>query len=179
MRPLILTTLLALFMDKAHCQSQEPTDLRLGFISQKVKGGCKFNLCVKITFEIWIKIHKTFSFVGISALGVTDQDCINRRRGQQLGKSNDNVPWKQLCKEEIQNKRGKTCGERNFTPLANVKSPMASPNEFPWMCVVYKNNVEYLGGCVVVPDNSNNDISKGTTTKVITTSHILKLKGPE
>ena len=52
MRPLILTTLLALFMDKAHCQAQNPTALRLGFISQKVQGGCKFKLGVKITFEI-------------------------------------------------------------------------------------------------------------------------------
>ena len=61
----------------------------------------------------------------------------------------------------------KTCGERrNFNDL-NSKTPgLASPNEFPWTCIIMEKE-KFIGGCVIVPDKSDNDISKGSS-KVIT-----------
>ena len=65
----------------------------------------------------------------------------------------------------------KTCGERRNVKEFNGDIPgLAGPNEFPWTCIVMGEGGTFLGGCVIVPDKSNNDISKGSS-KVITAAH--------
>ena len=61
---------------------------------------------------------------------------------------------------------------------------IASPGEFPWLCLLFTGKEtgsdRFLGGCAIVPENKNNDISKGTTSRVITAFHKLRsLQGPE
>ena len=72
----------------------------------------------------------------------------------------------------------KTCGERRNVKEFNGDIPgLAGPNEFPWTCIVMGEGGTFLGGCVIVPDKSNNDISKGSS-KVITAAHKFFYKPP-
>ena len=67
--------------------------------------------------------------------------------------------------------RPKTCGERRKVDEYNGDIPgLAGSNEFPWTCIIMGEGGTILGGCVIVPDKSNNDISKGSS-KVITAAH--------
>ena len=55
----------------------------------------------------------------------------------------------------------------------------ASPDEFPWNCLMLTNKNRFIGACAIVPDTRNNDVSRGTST-VITAAHKLNsLKGSE
>jgi len=92
------------------------------------------------------------------------------------GGSNPNVPWNQGCTDTNVVSgvyRGDQCGERfprNDVPTDKAE---AKPYEFPWTCLVLKANNDFVGTCAIVPDNRNNDISRGTD-RVITAAHKLK-----
>ena len=61
-----------------------------------------------------------------------------------------------------------------------IAENIASPGEFPWLCLLFTGTNRFLGGCAIVPDNKNNDISQGATSRVITAQHKLSsLTGPE
>ena len=51
----------------------------------------------------------------------------------------------------------------------------ASPEEFPWICMMLTDQDRYLGSCAIIPESSDNDISKGTY-RVITAAHRLTNK---
>jgi len=99
--------------------------------------------------------------------------------------------WKQGCQSQkkisvdLRNTQSADeCGRRNFEPLYDPAEGIASPGEFPWLCLLFTGKEtgsdRFLGGCAIVPENKNNDISKGTTSRVITAFHKLRsLQGPE
>jgi len=85
------------------------------------------------------------------------------------------VPWQQGCRENIRRNNGKQCGTRSFKPLFNLEKGQASPEEFPWSCIMLDGNNKFLGSCAIVPEQTDNDISRGTR-RVITAAHKLKLQ---
>jgi len=82
------------------------------------------------------------------------------------------VPWNQGCQERNTNFGGKTCGQRFYTPLQNLEKGQASPEEFPWVCMMLTDTDRFLGSCAIVPEKSDNDIGTGTF-RVITAAHKL------
>jgi len=87
--------------------------------------------------------------------------------------------WQQGCKETFRNTVQKQCGQRFFQPLQNLEKGQASPDEFPWNCLMLTDENRFIGACAIVPDNRNNDVSRGTS-RVITAAHKLNsLKGSE
>ena len=63
--------------------------------------------------------------------------------------------------------------------LSFLEKGRASPDEFPWNCLMLTNKNRFIGACAIVPDTRNNDVSRGTST-VITAAHKLNsLKGSE
>jgi len=90
---------------------------------------------------------------------------------------NQRVPWQQGCRENIRNLGGnrKQCGTRDFKPLFNLQKGQASPEEFPWSCIMLDGDNKFLGSCAIVPEQTDNDISRGTR-RVITAAHKLKLQ---
>jgi len=87
--------------------------------------------------------------------------------------------WKQGCQETFRNTVQKQCGQRSFQPLQNLEKGQASPDEFPWNCLMLTDQNRFIGACAIVPDNRNNDVSRGTS-RVITAAHKLSsLKGSE
>ena len=88
------------------------------------------------------------------------------------------VPWQQGCRENIRRTNGKQCGTRSFKPLFNLEKGQASPEEFPWSCIMLDGNNKFLGSCAIVPEQTDNDISRGTR-RVITAAHKLKLQKSE
>merc|ERR1712183_411740 len=87
--------------------------------------------------------------------------------------------WKQGCQETFRNTVQKQCGQRSFQPLQNLEKGQASPDEFPWNCLMLTDQNRFIGACAIVPDNRNNDVSRGTS-RVITAAHKLNsLKGSE
>jgi len=74
---------------------------------------------------------------------------------------------------------GNQCGERFPRLDVPVGKAEARPYEFPWTCLVLKENNDFVGTCAIVPDNRRNDISRGTD-RVITAAHKLKsVQGPD
>merc|ERR1712012_1310393 len=93
--------------------------------------------------------------------------------------NNPNVFWEQGCNDNIRNfNSGKTCGQRSFRTLSSLSEGQASPDEFPWTCLVLTTENKFLGGCAIVPERKDNDISSGTS-RVITAAHKLKLEANE
>ena len=89
------------------------------------------------------------------------------------------VPWTQGCAENLRNfGSGKQCGQRSFKELFNLEKGQASPEEFPWTCIMLDGNNKFLGSCAIVPERTDNDIRSGTR-KVITAAHKLKLQKSE
>jgi len=87
--------------------------------------------------------------------------------------------WTQGCRARVPNVGGKKCGQRNFSPLFNLEKGQASPEEFPWICMMLTDKDRFLGSCAIVPEETNNDITRGTR-KVITAAHkLLALKKSE
>ncbi len=67
---------------------------------------------------------------------------------------------------------GKKCGQRVFTPTPGAKPGEASPDEFPWTCLILTGTNDFVGGCAIVPETIANDITVGTR-RVITVAHKL------
>jgi secreted trypsin-like serine protease len=75
--------------------------------------------------------------------------------------------WSQRCRENARD----TCGTRSFNrPASGLAHGRASPNEFPWVCLILNKNNDFIGSCTLVPDSSAN--SGGV--KVLTAAHKLK-----
>jgi len=93
------------------------------------------------------------------------------------GGNNPNVRWSQGCTDRNvvsdRGYNGDQCGERFPRLDVAVDKAEAHPYEFPWTCLVLKDNNDFVGSCAIVPDNRNNDISRGTD-RVITAAHKLK-----
>jgi len=84
------------------------------------------------------------------------------------------VSWQQGCRENLRNfGNRKQCGQRSFKPLFNLEKGQASPEEFPWSCIMLDGDNKFLGSCAIVPERTDNDISSGTR-RVITAAHKLK-----
>merc|ERR1712012_378360 len=82
------------------------------------------------------------------------------------------VPWNQGCAERNTQFGGKQCGQRFYTPLQGLEKGQASPEEFPWTCMMLTDQDRFLGSCAIVPERSDNDIGTGTH-RVITAAHKL------
>jgi len=68
----------------------------------------------------------------------------------------------------------KKCGERSYSrPVTGLGHGESSPGEFPWTCLILNSNNDFIGTCAIVPENFNNDNSRGTA-KVLTAAHNLK-----
>jgi len=103
-----------------------------------------------------------------------------RNQCRALDGGNDEV-WRQGCTDRAVRggtPRGLQCGER--FPVQDSPRPLtqgqAKPYEFPWTCLVLNGKNDFLGSCAIIPDNLNNDISRGTD-RVITAAHKLKSVG--
>jgi len=83
--------------------------------------------------------------------------------------------WQQIGNENfgLPTPEGKLCGERSFTLGTGLQHGEASVGEFPWTCLLLNQNNDFIGSCVVIPDNSNNDNSRATR-KILTAAHKLK-----
>merc|ERR1711971_885234 len=81
-------------------------------------------------------------------------------------------PWDQGCLQRVPRNGGKQCRQRFYSPLQNLKKGQASPEEFPWICMMLTDTDRFLGSCAIVPEDSDNDISFGTY-RVITAAHKL------
>merc|ERR1712032_1560960 len=58
-------------------------------------------------------------------------------------------------------------------PARGLQHGEASPGEFPWTCLVLNQNNDFIGSCVVIPNDSSNNNGRGTR-KVVTAAHKLK-----
>jgi len=96
------------------------------------------------------------------------------RNGCNVPQTNNLELWQQVGNENLglPTPEGKFCGERNFND-ANLPHGEAAVGEFPWTCLLLNQNNDFIGTCVVIPDNSNND-NRRATRKVLTAAHKLK-----
>ena len=86
--------------------------------------------------------------------------------------SRKNVPWTQGCAENVR-ESPKICGTRQPTFASGLVHGQTLPGEFPWTCLLLKQNNDFVGSCAVIPDDFSNDNGR-PTRKVITAAHKLK-----
>eukprot|EP00094_Tigriopus_californicus_P001269 TCALIF_01230-PA protein Name:"Similar to OVCH2 Ovochymase-2 (Bufo japonicus)" AED:0.63 eAED:0.64 QI:0/0/0/0.5/1/1/6/0/430 len=102
---------------------------------------------------------------------LADKTCLPLESNTQVESTEQ---WQQFCSEGTnvrQPQENKQCGERpGFYTIPNLPHGMASPEEFPWMCGIFDRNNQYLCACVIVPENFNNDITRGTSL-ILTVAH--------
>jgi len=94
------------------------------------------------------------------------------------GGSQSSGRWTQGCSETSvygSIKCGTRPGYRG--PASGLSTGEASPGEFPWTCLLLNQNNDFLGTCALIPENFNNDLSRGTS-KILTAAHNLKKIGP-
>ena len=105
----------------------------------------------------------------------------NLKKGQNLKKSNIN---KRVLRPRITHiwglERGTKIQRHLFFGADRVANfvfnlGQASPEEFPWICMMLTDQDRYLGSCAIIPESSDNDISSGTY-RVITAAHRLTNK---
>jgi len=84
--------------------------------------------------------------------------------------------WKQLGCADSSPQGSNTCGTRNYKTIRNLPHGTTSPGEFPWVCLILDQNNNFIGSCVVIPNDSNNNNNRGTA-KVLTAAHKLKKIG--
>lgn len=93
------------------------------------------------------------------------------------GGGGPSAPWTQGCfGNSPRQSGGKRCGERSFSHLNQLGQGEASPQEFPWACMLLDGENRFIGTCAIVPEKFDNDISRGTT-KVVTAAHKLDAIG--
>ena len=87
------------------------------------------------------------------------------------------VPWTQGCQEsQVLGSQG--CGTRYYEgPAPGLAYGESSPGEFPWTCLLLNQDNDFVGSCVVIPNDSRNDNNIGTR-KVLTAAHKLNGFGP-
>jgi len=88
--------------------------------------------------------------------------------------------WTQGCNRERlgSGSRRYQCGTRPDYrgPTRRTGQGEASAGEFPWTCLLLNQENDFIGTCALVPENSNNDLARGTR-KVLTAAHNLKKIG--
>merc|ERR1712165_441912 len=93
-----------------------------------------------------------------------------------VGGGSSGGTWRQGCSES-QPFGQKKCGERSYSrPASGIAHGESSPGEFPWTCLILNSNNDFVGTCAIVPENFNNDNSRGTA-KVLTAAHNLNNVG--
>jgi len=86
------------------------------------------------------------------------------------------VPWTQGCTESPAI-GGQECGTRQYEgPVAGLAHGESSPGEFPWTCLILSQTNDFVGSCVVIPNDSRNDNNLGTR-KILTAAHKLNSIG--
>jgi len=66
------------------------------------------------------------------------------------------------------------CGKRDYRgAVSGLNYGESSPGEFPWTCLILNTNNDFLGTCAIIPERSDNSLSRGTR-KIITAAHNLK-----
>jgi hypothetical protein len=94
---------------------------------------------------------------------------------------NSSVPqWTQLgCRDlNLPSGNNEVCGTRSYSTATGLQHGETSPGEFPWTCLILSHQNDFVGSCVLVPNDSSN-LNIGGTTKVLTAAHKLKKKdGP-
>jgi hypothetical protein len=87
------------------------------------------------------------------------------------------VSWTQGCTESLSS-GSQGCGTRLYEdPAQELAHGESSPGEFPWTCLVLNQNNDFIGSCVVIPNDSRNDNNLGTR-KILTAAHKLSNVGP-
>ena len=96
---------------------------------------------------------------------------------QPVVQQSPEVSWTQGCLESPV--RGpKECGTRLYDgPAKGLAYGESSPGEFPWTCLILSQTNDFIGSCVVIPNDSRNDNNLGTR-KVLTAAHKLNGVGP-
>jgi len=70
----------------------------------------------------------------------------------------------------------KRCGTRNFEELV-LPGSQARVGEFPWACSLFTQSDKYLGGCTIIPNEKDNDITKPTYRVITGALKTQKAKG--
>ena len=84
--------------------------------------------------------------------------------------------WQQGCAERITTGGIKQCGTRSYRPVSGLEFGQSSPGEFPWTCLLLNQNNDFIGTCVIVPQDFSNNAGRGTR-KVLTAAHKLDKLG--
>lgn len=87
-----------------------------------------------------------------------------------------NGAWRQGCAERVTSGGNKLCGTRNFRPVSTSVPSQSSPGEFPWTCLLLNQDNDFIGTCVIVPEDFSNNNGRATR-KVLTAAHKLKKLG--
>jgi len=86
------------------------------------------------------------------------------------------VHWIQGCTEYVAS-GSQGCGTRLYEdPAQELAHGESSSGEFPWTCLVLNLNNDFIGSCVVIPNDSRNDNNLGTR-KILTAAHTLSKIG--
>ena len=112
--------------------------------------------------------QKTCCYDASIDLAVFGRTCVNPQTAAQA------VAWTQGCQETQAPRGGKQCGTRNYAaPVSGLSHGQASPDEFPWTCILLNQNNDFLGTCAIIPNDSSNN-NNVATRKVVTAAHKLK-----
>lgn len=84
--------------------------------------------------------------------------------------------WRQGCAERITSGGVKQCGTRRYNVPSNLKFGESSPGEFPFTCLLLNQNNDFVGSCVIVPEDFSNNNGRATR-KVLTAAHKLSKIG--
>merc|ERR1711922_64342 len=68
-----------------------------------------------------------------------------------------NGAWRQGCAERVTSGGNKLCGTRNFRPVSTSVPSQSSPGEFPWTCLLLNQDNDFIGTCVIVPEDFSNN----------------------
>jgi len=87
-----------------------------------------------------------------------------------------NGDWRQSCTERVTSGGRKLCGTRNYRSVSTSVPSQSSPGEFPWTCLLLNQDNDFIGTCVIVPEDFSNNNGRATR-KVLTAAHKLKKLG--
>jgi hypothetical protein len=99
--------------------------------------------------------------------------CVTPQQANQQQQGN----WRQGCAERVSLGGVKQCGTRRFNALSSgLEFGQSSPGEFPFTCLLLNQNNDFVGTCVIVPEDFSNNNGRGTR-KVLTAAHKLSKIG--
>jgi len=101
-------------------------------------------------------------------VGGFQRTCVTPQQANQQAQG----IWQQGCAERITTGGIKQCGTRSYRPVSGLEFGQSSPGEFPWTCLLLNQNNDFIGSCVIVPQDFSNNNGRGTR-KVLTAAHKL------